>query len=420
MKANLLALKKRIFGGGGTVSGVFGAIGSVHNVCHSLCVTVVSILAIFGITTQILPLMFLQTYQRYFWGVALIFTGVSLYLYRQQEQKVSRDRNLLLINTGLLIFGLPFSSLSEYSNFFRFIGGGLALASLTLLIFGKRLKQAYFPAAPSTESPAGISETMPQPVRTTSSIQLPKLTMRSALFAVVIGGFLINQYWMYQMKIFSALGSQPGTNVTSAITAHTQMKFSPFDAALAKERMDKNNDGVCDTCGMPIQQCIDSGQMDCNMGNNPQAIGILGSQHSHADFKVYVNGQAVDFSDKDHMGRMTKNLPVSSLIHVDSGAPAPEKAGDLLHMHAANVPLGLFFKSIGMNFIKNSLTLDDGRVMKNENGNTLKFYINGKKVDSLDNYVFQDLDKILISYGPAKDAEISQQMNSITDFAKNH
>src|SRR3989338_11138040 len=108
MKANLLALKKRIFGGGGTVSGVFGAIGSVHNVCHSLCVTVVSILAIFGITTQILPLMFLQTYQRYFWGVALIFTGVSLYLYRQQEQKVSRDRNLLLINTGLLIFGLPF------------------------------------------------------------------------------------------------------------------------------------------------------------------------------------------------------------------------------------------------------------------------------------------------------------------------
>src|SRR3989338_11189084 len=106
--AKALILKSRMFVLGGTASGVVGGIGSLHNVCHSLCVTVVSILAIFGITTQILPLMFLQTYQRYFWGVALIFTGVSLYLYRQQEQKVSRDRNLLLINTGLLIFGLPF------------------------------------------------------------------------------------------------------------------------------------------------------------------------------------------------------------------------------------------------------------------------------------------------------------------------
>lgn len=73
-----------------------------------------------------------------------------------------------------------------------------------------------------------------------------------------------------------------------------------------------------------------------------------------------------------------------------------------------------------MKLDKNNLTLENGRVLKNENGNTLKFYINGNKVDELSNYVFQDLDKVLISYGPENDPDIERQINSITNFAKDH
>ena len=439
-------LKSRLFGGGGTASGVLGGIGSIHNVCHSLCVTVVSILAIFGITTSILPLMFLQTYQMYFWVGALVFTVASFYFYLQQKRRVARDRNLLFINFGLLIFGLPAVALAEaglplafladYMDFFRFVGVTLTVGGLFLLLFGKRFKTVYRPI-PNThlrgahsvtsevlrsQVPSGIwrSDSSEVVTGTATSLKLPKLNVSSALFAVVVAGFLVNQYLMYRMEIFGKVNNSVNSTATSAMKSLSRMKLTPFDVALAKERMDKNNDGICDVCGMSIQQCIDSGQIDCNMGNNSKAIGVLGSQHIHADFKVYVNGQAVDFSDKDHMGRMRDNLPVSSFIHVDSGSPLPEKTGDVLHMHAKNVPLWMFFKSIGMKLEKDSLTLDDGKVYENENGNILKFYLNGKKVDELGEYVFQPLDKLLISYGSENDPDVQRQIGSVTNFAKDH
>ena len=280
--------KNRLFGGGGTASGVLGGIGSIHNVCHSLCVSVVSALAIFGITTQILPLMFLMTYQLYFWLAALVFTALSFYFFLKQKQVIVRDRNLLFINGGLLLFGLPFSQLADYMDLFRFMGGSLAVLGVFLLF---------------------------------------KLTLQSLLFIIVIGGFLVNQFLMYRMRVFDQTAPAVRT------------------------------------------------------------MGVLGSQHIHADFKVYVNGQALDFAKPEYYMK-------SSFMHVDDNQNK-EDAGGVLHMHATNVPLWLFFKSIGMNVSKGS-----------------KFYLNGKKVDNLDNYVFQDLDKILISDGPENDP--------VTNFAKNH
>jgi len=125
MKTQALALKNRIFASGGTTTGVFGAVGSLHNVCHWLCMGVVSTLAIFGITTNVLPLMFLQTYQVYFWWMAVVFTALALYFYFKQKRHNTRDRNLLFINSGLLIFALPFSQIVDYMDFFRFTGGSL-------------------------------------------------------------------------------------------------------------------------------------------------------------------------------------------------------------------------------------------------------------------------------------------------------
>ena len=394
-----VTLKTRLLGSGGTTSGVLGGIGSIHNVCHSLCMALVSILAVFGISMNILPLMFLQTYQMYFWLGALVFTLASLHFYLQQRLHVARDRNLLFINVGLLLFGLPFHQLADYMDFFRFAGGSLAIIGLFLILFGKRFKAVYRPFFVKQEGNASV-------------IQLPKLSVTSLLFALIIGSFLINQYLMYRMRALGSMASSVVSTTTSAMQTMSRMKFAPFDVAMAKERMDKNNDGICDSCGMPIQQCIDSGQLDCNMGNNPQAIGVLGSQHIHADFKVYVNGQALDFAKPEYYMK-------SSFMHVDNSENR-EDSSSVLHMHAKKVPAWLFFRSIGMKLEKDSLTLADGQTLRNENGKTLKFYLNGHRVDELDNYSFQPLDKLLISYGSANDANIQKQINSVTNFAKDH
>lgn len=233
-------------------------------------------------------------------------------------------------------------------------------------------------------------------------------------------------------SLFFPLKNSPNSNsgATAGATANSmgqkmsKMSFTSFDVKLAKEFMDKDNDGKCDSCGMDVELCIDSGQLQCNMDSS-STIGILGSQHIHADWKVHINGIALDFFDKSHMERMRSNLPVSSFIHVDSGAPVPEKTGDVIHMHAEGIPLWIFFKSIEMDFNKGCITLgnkdlDNKEKYCNAGNKKLKFFVNGKENTEFENYVFNDLDKILISYGDENQEGIKNQLDSITDFAKLH
>jgi len=210
-----------------------------------------------------------------------------------------------------------------------------------------------------------------------------------------------------------AQGTQEQTDHSSSVS------FTAFDVQLAKRLMDKDNDGKCDSCGMDVEFCIQSGQLECTMVPGAK-IGILGSQHIHADWKIYIDGKALDFYDKSHMERMRNNMPVSSFIHVDSDSPAPEKTGDILHMHASGVPLWIFFESVGMKFDKECFALDDGRSYCNNATNRLRFYVNGKENSEYENYVFKGNDRILISYGNENEEEIRQQLSSITDFSKNH
>lgn len=198
----------------------------------------------------------------------------------------------------------------------------------------------------------------------------------------------------------------------------SSMSLTSFDVQLAKQLMDKDNDGMCDSCGMPVEMCIDSGELECTMGSS-SGIGKLGTAHIHADWKAYIQGKPIDVSDKAHMDRMRNGLPVSSFIHVDSGSPPPEKTGDVLHMHATEVPLWVFFESVGMKFDKECITLETGEQHCNDEKNTLKFYVNGQLNNQYEQYVFKDLDTLLISYGP-KDEDVSQQLASITDFAGKH
>ncbi|MEK6887628.1 MAG: hypothetical protein AABX14_01655 [Candidatus Aenigmatarchaeota archaeon] len=198
------------------------------------------------------------------------------------------------------------------------------------------------------------------------------------------------------------------------------MSLTVFDTKMAEQMMDQNGDGMCDICGMPVAMCIGSGQIQCNMGPDPK-IGVLGSQHIHADRKIYINGKVLDDTALESlamdMSKMDSSI-TSSFIHLDKGAPSPEKTGDIIHMHATGVPLWIFFKSVGMDFNKDCIKLPDGRKFCNDDKKTLKFYVNDKPNSEWENYVFKDLDNILISYGD--EADLMKQLDSITDFAKNH
>lgn len=132
-------------------------------------------------------------------------------------------------------------------------------------------------------------------------------------------------------------------------------------------------------------------------------IGPLGSIHEHADVKIYINGKAIDFSQR-------KYQVTTSFIHFEDGV------GDVVHIHATGLTIGHLFKSLGGDLNNNCLVFE-GQSYCNENDKTLKFYVNGKQSNEFDNRIIHDLDKYLISYGNENEPEIHNQLNSITNLA---
>lgn len=169
--------------------------------------------------------------------------------------------------------------------------------------------------------------------------------------------------------------------------------------------------------------------------------------HIHADFAVWVNGQRLDFSDARYMSvkPTTSFLPsVIPVAHAHLGEEVEEHMipgreylhlhdgnGFVIHRHKPGLTLGDFFSSIGLTMTKTCLKLDDFQyrtldrtwvrdfgVMKNlcTNG---KFhwtmFVNGKGVQMNPDYVFEDLDQILLSYSAGDD--FTKELGQMTSDA---
>ena len=135
-------------------------------------------------------------------------------------------------------------------------------------------------------------------------------------------------------------------------------------------------------------------------------IGLLRSAHEHAYIKFYINGQAIDFSQR-------KYQLASIFIHFEEGI------GDVIHTHATGLTLGHLFRSLGGELSNNCIVLE-WQSNCNEGDKKLKFYANGQKSSEFGSRIIKDLDKYLISYGNENDAEIQKQLNSITSLAPKH
>lgn len=132
-------------------------------------------------------------------------------------------------------------------------------------------------------------------------------------------------------------------------------------------------------------------------------IGSLGSEHLHADVKVYINGRTIDFSQK-------KYQLASSFIHFEEGI------GDVIHTHATGLAVGHMFKSLDIDFNNNCIVVEKQSYC-NDNDKKLKFYANGQLSNEFDNRIIRNLDKYLISYGSENESEIQKQLSSITNLA---
>ncbi|QQG41261.1 MAG: thioredoxin domain-containing protein [Candidatus Woesebacteria bacterium] len=131
--------------------------------------------------------------------------------------------------------------------------------------------------------------------------------------------------------------------------------------------------------------------------------------HGHFDLKVYLNGSRVNFGLAKYQSAEGKDL--DPYIHVHDGN------GNLVHVHKTGIPIGQLFNSLKMSFTDSCFTLDNGQKFCNSNQANLKMYVNGLINTDFQNYIPQDLDRILISFGPTEDNKLNTQINSVTDLS---
>jgi len=126
-------IKERIIGASGSVSGVASILGS-WQVCHNICLAIVAILSIIGITVVGMPLLFLTKLAVPFWTAAFILLLITYGLY---IKKKCISKKLIIFNSGLIIAGMPFKQVQTFSPALRAAGGILVSISIYLFIKDK-------------------------------------------------------------------------------------------------------------------------------------------------------------------------------------------------------------------------------------------------------------------------------------------
>jgi hypothetical protein len=127
-------ITEKIAGATGSISGATSILGS-WQVCHNICLGLIALLSVIGVTLTGMPLLFFTKIAIPMWIVALMLLGVVLYFY---FAKHCISKNLILVNSGLIIAGTPFKFVHPYKIYLWIIGG-----SLVILGVGFFLKEKF-------------------------------------------------------------------------------------------------------------------------------------------------------------------------------------------------------------------------------------------------------------------------------------
>ena len=156
--------------------------------------------------------------------------------------------------------------------------------------------------------------------------------------------------------------------------------------------------------------------MDSSVPGAPHGAGKLGDEHEHASILVRIFGDKFDFAVPSYQ---IKN----SWIHFE------DSDGTTIHRHSSGVTLGYLFDSLNIivgwesrgytDLLRPSETLDpcfifpDGRQFCTNEDYSLKYYINHELVKGIYDYVLEEGDRILITYGGETPEQIEEQLREL-------
>ena len=137
--------------------------------------------------------------------------------------------------------------------------------------------------------------------------------------------------------------------------------------------------------------------LDSNAPGAPPNAGKLGDEHEHASVLVKIFGDKFDFTSPAYQIK-------SSWIHFE------DSDGTTIHRHSSGVTLGYLFANLGIGIDSECYKFPDGRQFCTNEDYSLKYYINHRIVKDINDYVLDDADRILITYGNQTPEEIEEQL----------
>jgi len=137
--------------------------------------------------------------------------------------------------------------------------------------------------------------------------------------------------------------------------------------------------------------------MDVDIPGAPPGAGKLGDEHEHASLLVRIFGDKFDFSAPSYQIK-------SSWIHFE------ESDGTTIHRHASGVTLSYLFETMNIIIDDQCYLFPDGRQFCTNEDYSLKYFINHEPVKDINDYVLEDGDRILITYGSETSEQIEEQL----------
>lgn len=159
--------------------------------------------------------------------------------------------------------------------------------------------------------------------------------------------------------------------------------------------------------------------------SNPLAVhqhGMGGATsqtvHYHANFAVFLDGQASDFS----LAKYMEPVQLCSVGHASQVTPQQrvhlhEGVGVLVHVHSANVTWGDLFANLGWAVSDRAIVTDAGTAHVADAGRAVTAILNGQPVTDVASRFIRSEDRLLLSYGSEAADELQKRFADIPSTA---
>lgn len=136
-----MTLKEKLPNVASICTGIFGLFGS-WNVCHQVCMGLLALAGILGVSASAvgMPLAFLQPYALPLWSLAVVFFGISIFMFFKMKG-CCMSREALLANFGILVFAVPFEQVESVRPLFWLAGVAIIVFAAVLWLKKGRTKR---------------------------------------------------------------------------------------------------------------------------------------------------------------------------------------------------------------------------------------------------------------------------------------